>query len=95
MTDQYDEPPLAVPQLPPIPLPPAPRTLLEAAQRIQTDAADLKAVVPWLETQTELSYWQRYMVFLAHQSLNVAGALLQRVLGQKEGTFFCGGGPKP
>lgn len=88
---------IEVPQLPPIPIPLPPKTPLEAAERIQKVAAELKSVIPWLETrEAGLSYWQRYWTIIAHQALNVAGCTLEiSVFNQKDGTFFSGGGPKP
>jgi hypothetical protein len=99
MTDQSAYgPAVKIPQLPPIPIPPPPTTVLEAAERIQRAAAELKAVIPWLETPSaRLGYWQRYWTVIAHQALNVVGCTLEiSVFGQADGTFFAGGGgPKP
>ncbi len=78
-------------QLPPIPVPPVPRSLMEGALRIQRDAADLKSVVPWLERSPLLTDEQRYNVWLAHGCLTAAAYLLEEALGQARETFFGGG----
>lgn len=70
---------------------PAPKTLQEAAERIQKDAEDLKGVVPWLEVSPLLTAEQRLQVLYAHWNLTMAAYFLEQALGLPYGQLFAAG----
>lgn len=73
---------------------PPPRSLQEAATRIQRDAEDLKGVIPWLEVSPLLTDEQRLQVLYAHWGLTTAAYLLEEALGLAYGKLFAAGGNK-